>query len=100
MKIICIKDTSILVKGSVYEVVRLINSGNRVRSSVSIKLPNGKNLYCRTQLFTNMDGTPLDKKDWEAERTETLYIKDVRLLKKGDVVICNSERKTFEYGKM
>lgn len=102
MKVICIKNTSVLVKGSVYEVVRLMNSGNRSRSgTICVKLPNGRNLLSRVQLFTNMDGTLLDQKDWEAERPEILYIKDVRLLKKGDVVVCNSDNtKTFEYGKM
>ncbi len=103
MKILCIKNTSVLVKGSIYEVVRLNNQITNNRPKVAIELPNKQILRASPKSFTNTDGTPIDRKDWSrpvVDHTSTI-IKDVRTLKKGDIIIGNSNQtKTFEFGKM
>jgi len=103
MRILCIKNTSVLVKGSIYEVVRLYNQITNNRPKVWIELPSKQILNASPKSFTNLDGTPIDRKDWSRPVVDYLStkIKDVRLLKKDDIIIGNSNQtKTFEFGKM
>lgn len=106
MKILCTKNTTTLVKGAIYDVVRMKNAPNAnggfSRSYVSVELPNGRICNASTQTFSNVDGSPLDKKDWSRSvNLSNTYISDVRILKRGDVVIGRTRNlKSLEFGKM
>ena len=99
MKVIAKKNTSKLIKGLEYDVLRLQNSG--ARGYLYIKVGNV------SYMTTPNNFTDVPKIDWvspelknESETRKSTTIADVRTLKKGDVVICNSSTKFFEKGKM
>lgn len=103
MKVICKKNTSKLVKGGVYEVHVLRASTNNTRPTLTLKGAGWHSI----DNFTNVDGTPIERKDWTSpqkiqhdEELKNTHISDVRVLKKGDPVVCNSQfSKLIDYGK-
>jgi hypothetical protein len=105
MKVIAKKNTTKLVKGSEYEVLKLTNGPANRYYSIYVKI--GKVRYFTTpNNFTMLDGSNLPKKDWvSAEYTNQTHeerntsISDVRLLKKGDIVVCKYPTKYFEKDK-
>lgn len=99
MRVICKVNTTKLVKGSTYEVIRLWNKNAGPRSRVSIK---GLGSYV-VKNFTQMDGTPLPQIDWEDQSLKsninTGYIQNPENLKEGDIIACRWDSKYLDSGK-
>lgn len=100
MRVICKTNTTKLVKGATYEVLRLSNRVGNNRASVSIK---GLGTYV-VKNFTQIDGTPLPNIDWtdpsvqQSQRTNE-YIKKPEELKVGEILACRYDSKYLESGK-
>jgi hypothetical protein len=101
MRVICKTNTTKLVKGATYEVVRLWNKNAGSRARISIR---GLGTYT-VKNFTQIDGTtPLPQIDWEDpsiknQNWNTGYIKNPESLKKGDIVTCRHDSKFLISGK-
>lgn len=101
MKVLCIKNNSKLVKGAIYDVLSINTlpptNGRTYRPNVRTAVGLFSANY-----FKSVDSSDLPQINWEApEYTSTISsIKDVRTLKKGDVVVCKVGTKFFESGKM
>jgi len=102
MKVLCIKNNSKLVKGATYDVLSINTlqptNGPTVRTSVGLFSAN---------YFKSVDNSDLPQINWESpeytnsKNENSSYIKDVRGLKKGDIVVCKwGSSKFFEKGKM
>lgn len=107
MKVLCIKNNSKLVKGAIYDVLAIHTippaTNNRyyrptVRTSIGLYSAN---------YFKSVDNSDLPKINWESpeylssKNESSSYIKDVRTIKKGDIVVCKwGTSKFFEKGKM
>lgn len=94
MKVICKKSTARLVKGGIYEVNRLI-AGSSINRPYLLLKGFGRHSI---NSFSNMDGTPIERKDWTSpdyntvsEEIKNTNISDVRVLKKGDLVVCRHQ---------
>lgn len=107
MKLLCIKNTKKLVKGVIYDAtaVRTLNKAvsNYFRPTVTIF---GMGTYTSNN-FTNTDGTKIPEIDWKSDKYVDpsdrwkLTIRDVRILKKGDILKCSyGSLKFFEEGKL
>jgi hypothetical protein len=101
MRVICKTNTTKLVKGATYEVERLWNKNQNKKGRVLLK---GLGFYVVNN-FTQMDGTPLPKIDWEDPNLKNQqynigYNKEPHTLKKGDVVVCRWDSKCLLSGKM
>lgn len=106
MKVLCIKNNSKLVKGAIYDVLSINTlpptNGRYYRPNVRTAVGLFSANY-----FKSIDSSDLPQINWEAPeytsiKTESSsYIKDVRTLKKGDIVVCKwGTSKFFEKGKM
>lgn len=106
MKVLCIKNNSKLVKGAIYDVLSINTlpptNGRthrpNIRTSVGLFSAN---------YFKSVDNSDLPQINWEdpaytsIKNESSSYIKDVRTLKKGDIVVCKwGTSKFFEKGKM
>lgn len=108
MKVLCIKNSAKLVKGAIYDVLSI----NTLPPQNSSRYPTRQTVRTSVGLFNadyfkSIDNTDLPQINWESpEYTNSRndissYIKDVRTLKKGDIVICKwNSSKFFEKGKM
>ncbi len=100
MKVIAKKDTKRIVKGCKYDVIKI--TGDRI----FIKIGTNR-AYLSINNFTTIDGKPVPQNNWTSPEynqsninyRETL-INDVRLLKKGDIVVGRSDTKKFTKDKM
>ena len=106
MRVIAKKNTTKLVKGAEYEVLKLSNSPTEKFKKIIVKVGD-QNYYSTPNNFTLLDGSNMPEKDWESHDYKTdkevrkdTRIVDVRNFKKGDIVICNYSSKYFERNNM
>jgi hypothetical protein len=108
MKVISNKNTTRLVKGAVYDVLHLNNFNQtnyaHFRPHIVINLASNW-VTLNPSNFTKLDGTPIDERNWssteyENNRSTDLSIKDVRFIKKGDLLVSRFSSKFFEKEKM
>jgi len=104
MKILCNKNTTRLVKGVEYEAlkIRVVNttSSPRFKPTVLVKIGDFYHQFSAVG-FLRTDGTKIDT-DYTSiayNKPNSEAISDVRVLKKGDYVVCRFESKTFDTGK-
>jgi hypothetical protein len=107
MKVISNRNTTRLVKGASYEVLEIntLPDGSRYfRPTIRLKVASSSYRFSPIG-FKNLDGTPIGKVSWKSSElknksTDYSYINDVRLVSKGDVVVCKRSSKKFDAGKM
>ena len=99
MKILSNINTTRLVKGSTYDVLSMDTLSKY--PVVTILVGNSIARFSASG-FKNVDGSELDKKKWKSPDYDdsNKFISDVRLLKKGDVIICISATKHLLENKM
>jgi len=106
MKVLCIKNNSKLVKGTIYDALAI---NTLPPTNVRYYRPTVRTTFgiFSANYFKSIDSSDLPQINWEAPeytsiKTESSsYIKDVRTLKKGDIVVCKwGTSKFFEKGKM
>lgn len=104
MKVKAIKNTGLLVKGSIYDVLELSNKSTTGstywKPSVKIKIgENIRNLSAKN--FTSTDGSDLPEINWKSNNIQKTfdYIKDVRNLK-DELVVCKYGTTNLDAGKM
>lgn len=100
MKLICIKNNRTLVKGSVYECIKLtmISTGPNkqwFRPYVTLKYLGNHT----PDHFTLEDGNPLPQTNWVSPSLTTdftkTWIEKPELLGEGDIIVCTSEGSKF-----
>lgn len=108
MKVISKSNTKRLVKGAVYEVLKLENlkTPNNFRCSVIIKLNETLSKSFNTKSFALEDGTDLPEINWESDewKDQTTNWRQGRIthdnIKKGDYVVYNrNSHKGLIFGK-
>lgn len=113
MKVICNKNTTRLVKGSIYEVIRIDNlnknSSAYFSPRISIKISDFSEGSFSPKNFTYLDGKPIDQINWispdelqKSQNQKDSYIsaESFKTLKKGDIIICKYPSKYLDRNKM
>lgn len=95
MKIKAIKNTTALIKGYTYEVVRMYNANPNGHGRVWVKEMEGSLNVCH---FTDMSGNPLPNTNYGDVAYESVKFNDIE---RGDILVCKSKsHKSLVYGKM
>lgn len=107
MKVICKRATTKLVKGAVYDVIRLSNVPNGTtywRAYVTIKVSDTINDTYSVKNFTTVDGKELPAINWESPTLKVVSWEERTIdetIKKGDfVTYASNKSSTFHKGSI
>ncbi len=87
MKVKCIKGTTKLVKGSIYEVARLNNLATGYNNIYLVGFGN-----YTPKNFTQLDGSPLPQITWVRQQPVDTTMLKPELINVGDILVCKSEQ--------